>query len=80
MSAPQILQSMSQLGSSFGQYSRQQANTWRNRILNTDKSRRRAQIVQTSFSVHRPVWITAGGGAYTTMAAVYLTLRYLRRL
>ncbi|KAL4894893.1 hypothetical protein BDV59DRAFT_175217 [Aspergillus ambiguus] len=80
MSAPQILQSLSQLGSSIGQYSRQQANTWRNRILTTDKSRRRAHIVQTSFNVHRPVWITAGGGAYTTMAAVYLTLRYLRRL
>ncbi|KAF9884734.1 hypothetical protein FE257_001296 [Aspergillus nanangensis] len=79
MSAP-IMQSLSSLGSSVGQYSRQQANTWRNRLLTTDKSRRRAQIVQTSFAVHRPVWITAGGAAYTTMGAVYLTLRYMRRL
>ncbi|KAA8641983.1 hypothetical protein EYZ11_004246 [Aspergillus tanneri] len=80
MSAPQVLQSLSTLGSSVGQYSRQQLSTLRNRIFKTDKSRRRAQIVQTSFAVHRPVWITAGGAAYTTMGAVYLTLQYMRRL
>ncbi|KKK24013.1 hypothetical protein AOCH_002787 [Aspergillus ochraceoroseus] len=79
MSAP-ITQSLSSLGSSMGAYSRQQLATLRNRFLTTEKRRRRAQIVQTSFAVHRPVWVTAGGAGYTTMVAVYLTMRYMRRL
>ncbi|KAE8166049.1 hypothetical protein BDV40DRAFT_296861 [Aspergillus tamarii] len=79
MSAP-VVQGLSSLGSQAGQYARRQANTWRDRLLTTDKSRRRAQIVQTSFAVHRPVWISAGGAAYTTAAAALLTLRYMKRL
>ncbi|KAE8356839.1 hypothetical protein BDV28DRAFT_144753 [Aspergillus coremiiformis] len=80
MSSPQVIQSLASLGSQAGQHARRQANTWRDRLLTTDKSRRRAQIVQTSFAVHRPVWITAGGAAYTTAAAVLLTLRAMKRL
>ncbi|KKK19808.1 hypothetical protein ARAM_003381 [Aspergillus rambellii] len=49
-------------------------------MFTIEKRRRRAQIVQTSFAVHRPVWVTAGGAGYTTMVAVYLTMRYMRRL
>lgn len=49
-------------------------------IAHLEKRRRRAQLISTSFSVHKPVWIAAGGAAYTTMGAVYLTLRYMRRL
>ncbi|KAF7594622.1 hypothetical protein BBP40_008712 [Aspergillus hancockii] len=79
MSAP-IIQSLSSLGSQAGQYARRQASVWRDRVLTTDKSRRRAQVVQTSFAVHRPVWISAGGAAYTTAAAALLTLRYMKRL
>ncbi|KAE8155318.1 hypothetical protein BDV25DRAFT_146480 [Aspergillus avenaceus] len=80
MSSGPVIQSLSSIGSQVGQYARRQANAWRDRILTTDKSRRRAQLVQTSFAVHRPVWITAGGAAYTSAAAVLLTLRYLKRL
>ncbi|PLB54032.1 hypothetical protein P170DRAFT_431732, partial [Aspergillus steynii IBT 23096] len=80
MSAPQALQSLSTLGSSVGQYGRQQVSRLQNRLFKTDKSRRRAQIVQGSFMAHRPVWLTAGGAAYTTAGAVYLTLQYMRRL
>ncbi|PYH97618.1 hypothetical protein BO71DRAFT_416937 [Aspergillus ellipticus CBS 707.79] len=79
MSAP-VMQSLSSLQSSVGAYSRQQLATLRNRFLTTEKRRRRAQVIGTSFAVHRPVWITAGGAAYTTVSAVYLTLRYLRHL
>ncbi|OJJ94816.1 uncharacterized protein BO66DRAFT_310596 [Aspergillus aculeatinus CBS 121060] len=80
MSTPQIIQGLSSAGSTLGAYSRQQLATLRNRFLNTEKRRTRYQLVQTSFSVHRPVWIAAGGAAYTTMGAVYLTLRYMRHL
>ncbi|GKZ29863.1 hypothetical protein AbraIFM66950_006824 [Aspergillus brasiliensis] len=82
MSTPAI-QGLSSVGSSVGAYSRQQLATLRNRFLTTarlEKRRRRAQVISTSFSVHKPVWIAAGGAAYTTMGAVYLTLRYMRRL
>ncbi|BCS00350.1 uncharacterized protein AKAW2_50691A [Aspergillus luchuensis] len=79
MSTPAI-QGLSSMGSSVGAYSRQQLATLRNRFLTTEKRRRRAQLISTSFSVHKPVWIAAGGAAYTTMGAVYLTLRYMRRL
>ncbi|PWY86664.1 hypothetical protein BO70DRAFT_427702 [Aspergillus heteromorphus CBS 117.55] len=79
MSAP-VVQGLSSLGSSVGAFSRQQAATLRNRFLTTEKRRRRAQVIGTSFTVHRPVWIAAGGAAYTTASAVYLTLHYMRRL
>ncbi|PWY65523.1 hypothetical protein BO83DRAFT_381457, partial [Aspergillus eucalypticola CBS 122712] len=79
MSTPAI-QGLSSMGSTVGAYSRQQLATLRNRFLTTEKRRRRAQLISTSFSVHKPVWIAAGGAAYTTMGAVYLTLRYMRRL
>lgn len=45
-----------------------------------DKAAREGRFLQRSFRVHRPVWVTAGGAMYTTAGAVYLTLRYLRRL
>ncbi|RAL10178.1 uncharacterized protein BO97DRAFT_444848 [Aspergillus homomorphus CBS 101889] len=79
MSTP-IVQGLSSAGSTFGAYSRQQLATLRNRFLTTEKRRTRAQLMRTSFSVHRPVWIAAGGAAYTTMGAVYLTLRYMRHI
>ncbi|KAJ5591958.1 uncharacterized protein N7459_002327 [Penicillium hispanicum] len=61
--------------------SRQGLNNLRQRLFQQgEKPPKEAHFLRTSFSVHRPVWITAGGGLYTSMAAVYLTMRYLRRL
>ncbi|EAW12391.1 uncharacterized protein ACLA_063590 [Aspergillus clavatus NRRL 1] len=80
MSATPIFQSLSSISSSVSGYSRQQLGTLRNRLFKTEKSRTRANLVQTSFALHRPVWVTAGGAMYTTMGAVYLTLRYMSRL
>lgn len=45
-----------------------------------DKSKKEGHLLRTSFNIHRPVWITAGGATYTTLAAVYLTLRCLRHV
>lgn len=45
-----------------------------------EKPPKESHVLRTSFSVHRPVWITAAGGLYTSMAAVYLTMRYMRRV
>ena len=44
-----------------------------------DKAKQ-GQVLRNSFRIHRPVWATAGGAMYTTAGAVYLTLRYLRRV
>lgn len=54
----------------------------RSRTKNTriEKAAREGRFLQRSFKVHRPVWVTASGAMYTTAGAVYLTLRYLRRL
>lgn len=52
-------------------------------ILTLPKGERQpkeANLLRTSLSAHRPVWITAAGGLYTSMAAVYLTMRYLKRV
>ena len=45
-----------------------------------EKPKTEGPFLRTSLSAHRPVWMTAGGGVYTSMAAVYLTMRYMRRL
>ncbi|PLB36859.1 uncharacterized protein BDW47DRAFT_126774 [Aspergillus candidus] len=79
MSAP-IMQSFRSMGSSVGEYSRQQLNVFRNRVLNTETRRQRANVVRTSMTAHRPVWISGVGGVYTSMAAVYLTLKFMSRL
>ncbi|KAJ5971442.1 uncharacterized protein N7479_001360 [Penicillium vulpinum] len=61
--------------------SRQGLNNLRQRIFQQgERQPKEANFLRTSFSVHRPVWITAGGGLYTSMAAVYLTMRYLKRV
>ncbi|KAL2857247.1 hypothetical protein BJY01DRAFT_136952 [Aspergillus pseudoustus] len=78
MSAPQVVQNLS--AGPAGGYVRQQLATLRNRFLNTEKRRKRAQFVTTSFAAHRPVWITAGGAAYTSAVAVFLAMKYMRRL
>ncbi|EKV21827.1 hypothetical protein PDIP_03040 [Penicillium digitatum Pd1] len=67
--------------------SRQGLNNLRQRIFQQDILRRQkgerqpkeANFLLTSLSVHRPVWITAGGSLYTSMAALCLTMRYLKR-
>ncbi|KAF7131121.1 hypothetical protein CNMCM5793_004108 [Aspergillus hiratsukae] len=83
MSAP-ILQNLSALTSSLGASARQELGTLRQRLFQrvnfTERSKATPGFVQTSFALHRPVWITAGGAMYTTMGAVYLTLRYMSRL
>ncbi|CAG8902774.1 unnamed protein product [Penicillium egyptiacum] len=61
--------------------SRQGLNNLRQRIFQQgERQPKEANLLRTSLSVHRPVWITAGGGLYTSMAAVYLTMRYLKRV
>ncbi|KAJ5566577.1 hypothetical protein N7535_008215 [Penicillium sp. DV-2018c] len=60
--------------------SRQGLNNLRQRLFQQgERQPKESHVLRTSFSLHRPVWITAGGGLYTSMAAVYLTMRYLRR-
>ncbi|KAL4804696.1 hypothetical protein BDV18DRAFT_142345 [Aspergillus unguis] len=78
MSAPQVVQSIS--SGPAGGYVRTQLATLRNRLLNTEKRQKRAALITTSLGAHRPVWITAGGAAYTSAVAVFLTMRYMRRL
>ncbi|KAL4916451.1 hypothetical protein BDW62DRAFT_202779 [Aspergillus aurantiobrunneus] len=78
MSAPQVVQNIS--SGPAGGYVRTQLATLRNRFLNTEKRKQRAALVSTSFAAHRPVWVTAGGAAYTTAVAVFLTMRYMRRI
>ncbi|KAK4864586.1 hypothetical protein LT330_009581 [Penicillium expansum] len=60
--------------------SRQGLNNLRQRIFQQgERQPKEANLLRTSLGVHRPVWITAGGGLYTSIAAVYLTMRYLKR-
>ncbi|KAL4885702.1 hypothetical protein BJY04DRAFT_179077 [Aspergillus karnatakaensis] len=80
MSAPQVVQSLSSASGPAGGYVRSQLATLRNRFLNTEKRRKRAALLSTSFAAHRPVWITAGAGAYTSAVAVFLAMKYMRRL
>ncbi|CBF80643.1 hypothetical protein BDV09DRAFT_180467 [Aspergillus tetrazonus] len=80
MSAPQVVQSLSSASGPAGGWFRTQLATLRNRFINTEKRRQRAALIGTSFAAHRPVWITAGGGAYTTAVAVYLTMKLMRRI
>ncbi|KAL1968070.1 hypothetical protein VTN77DRAFT_2200 [Rasamsonia byssochlamydoides] len=76
MSSSQIFQNLLSLPAR----SRQQVGTWRNRFWSADKSKKEGHLLRTSFSIHRPVWIAAGGATYTTLGAVYLTLRFLRHV
>ncbi|OJJ07538.1 hypothetical protein ASPVEDRAFT_88786 [Aspergillus versicolor CBS 583.65] len=78
MSAPQVVQSIS--SGPAGGYVRTQLATLRNRFLNTEKRKKRAALVSTSLAAHRPVWISAGGAAYTTAVAVFLTMKFMRRI
>ncbi|KAL4785011.1 hypothetical protein BJX76DRAFT_325767 [Aspergillus varians] len=78
MSAPQVVQSLS--SGPAGGFVRQQLSNLRNRFITTEKRRKRASLVSTSFAAHRPVWISAGGAAYTTAVAVFLTMKYMRRI
>ncbi|OQE26822.1 hypothetical protein PENSTE_c005G02936 [Penicillium steckii] len=60
---------------------RQGVNNLRQRLFQQgEKPKKEGQFLRTSFSVHRPVWVTAGGGVYTSLAAVLLTMRYLKRV
>ncbi|KAG0154619.1 hypothetical protein Pdw03_5250 [Penicillium digitatum] len=60
--------------------SRQGLNNLRQRIFQQgERQPKEANFLLTSLSVHRPVWITAGGSLYTSMAALCLTMRYLKR-
>ncbi|KAJ5630212.1 uncharacterized protein N7484_010312 [Penicillium longicatenatum] len=61
--------------------SRQGLNNLRQRLFQQgEKPKKEGQLLRTSLNVHRPVWITAGGGAYTSLAAIYLTMRYMKRV
>ncbi|RWQ94596.1 hypothetical protein C8Q69DRAFT_507962 [Paecilomyces variotii] len=60
--------------------SRQGAGTLRSRLFGTDKAKKEGQILRTSLAIHRPVWVTAGGATYATMSAVYVALRWLKRI
>ncbi|KAJ5081244.1 hypothetical protein N7456_013482 [Penicillium angulare] len=61
--------------------SRQGLSNLRQRLFQQgEKPKKEGHFLRTSFSAHRPVWVTAAGGAYTSLAAVYLTMRYLRRI
>ncbi|CAG7919368.1 unnamed protein product [Penicillium olsonii] len=79
MSAPMgpILQQISTLPAR----SRQGLSNLRQRLFQQgERQGKEANLLRTSLNVHRPVWVTAGGGMYTSMAAVYLTLRYMKRV
>ncbi|KAJ5781232.1 hypothetical protein N7457_006392 [Penicillium paradoxum] len=79
MSAPMgpILQQLQTLPAR----SRQGLNNLRQRLFQQgERQPKESNFLRTSFSVHRPVWVTASGGLYTSMAAVYLTMRYMRRI
>ncbi|GLI78288.1 hypothetical protein F1880_007739 [Penicillium rolfsii] len=61
--------------------SRQGLNNLRQRLFQQEaKPKKEGQLLRTSLNVHRPVWVTAGGGVYTSLAAVYLTMRYLKHV
>ncbi|KAJ6134638.1 hypothetical protein N7523_000960 [Penicillium sp. IBT 18751x] len=61
--------------------SRQGLNNLRQRLFQQgEKPKKEGLPLRTSFSIHKPVWVTAGGGAYTSLAAVYLTMRYLKHV
>ncbi|KAJ5865237.1 uncharacterized protein N7529_007153 [Penicillium soppii] len=61
--------------------SRQGLNNLRQRVFQQgERQPKEANFLRTSFAVHRPVWITAAGGMYTSAAAVLLTMRYLKRV
>ncbi|KAI9934780.1 hypothetical protein ASPWEDRAFT_175506 [Aspergillus wentii DTO 134E9] len=75
MSSPQILQGLLTLPGR----SRQQVGTLRNRFGSTEKLKREARHLRTSFKVHQPVWATAGTATYATISAFYVALRWLPR-
>ncbi|KAJ5232836.1 hypothetical protein N7468_005792 [Penicillium chermesinum] len=59
--------------------SRQGLNNLRQRLFQQgEKPKKEGQFFRTSLNAHRPVWITAGGGLYTSLAAVLLTMRYMK--
>ncbi|OQD70351.1 hypothetical protein PENDEC_c024G01896 [Penicillium decumbens] len=61
--------------------SRQGINNLRQRLFQQgERPKKEGHLLRTSFSVHRPVWATAGGGVYTSLAAIYLTMRYMKRI
>ncbi|KAJ5732289.1 hypothetical protein N7493_003770 [Penicillium malachiteum] len=61
--------------------SRQGLSNLRQRLFQQgEKPKKEGQFLRTSLNVHRPVWITASGGVYTSLAAVYLATRYLKRI
>ncbi|PKX89287.1 uncharacterized protein P174DRAFT_454967 [Aspergillus novofumigatus IBT 16806] len=59
MSAP-IIQNLSALSSSVANYSRQQLGTLRNRLFQKERSKTTAGLAQTSFALHKPVWVAGG--------------------
>ncbi|CAL5867218.1 uncharacterized protein PFLUO_LOCUS1433 [Penicillium psychrofluorescens] len=59
--------------------SRQGLNNLRQRLFQDSKPKKEGQFLRTSLRAHQPVWLAATGGVYTSMSAVYLTLRYLKR-
>ncbi|EYE95703.1 uncharacterized protein EURHEDRAFT_411977 [Aspergillus ruber CBS 135680] len=69
----QITQGISSTGRSIIQ----NRNKWSAPL---DKAKRKAILLRRSLIAHQPVWFAGGGAAYTTVGAVYLTLRYLRRI
>ncbi|KAJ5463696.1 hypothetical protein N7475_008640 [Penicillium sp. IBT 31633x] len=79
MSAPMgpILQQLQTLPAR----SRQGLSNLRQRLFQQgERQPKESHFLRTSFSVHRPVWITATGGVYTSMVAVFLTMRYLKNV
>ncbi|KAJ5900033.1 hypothetical protein N7495_004777 [Penicillium taxi] len=79
MSAPvgPVLQQLTQLPAR----SRQGLNNLRQRLFQQgEKPKRDPKILLTSFTLHRPVWVTAGGGLYTSLVGVYLTMRAFRHI
>ncbi|KAJ9215537.1 hypothetical protein DTO166G4_2907 [Paecilomyces variotii] len=52
--------------------SRQGSGTLRSRLFGTDKAKKEGQILRTSLAIHRPVWVTAGGATYATMAPPFI--------
>ncbi|OJJ43044.1 hypothetical protein ASPZODRAFT_1207208 [Penicilliopsis zonata CBS 506.65] len=62
MSSAQIMQNLLNRG-------RQQLSTLRSRFGSSAEKqpRKETHLLRTSLSAHRPVWVTAGGGTYTTL-------------
>ncbi|RJE18504.1 hypothetical protein PHISCL_09157 [Aspergillus sclerotialis] len=61
---------------------RQRLVQLRNRFSTAEKAEKgkAGNVLRTSLVMHRPVWVTAGTGIYTSAAAALIAMRCFRHL